>query len=60
MRDAVALAVRAAGLRLFHFAELGGEGELPFAAQRLAREYENVVRQKRAPDCVLFGRRQRP
>jgi CII-binding regulator of phage lambda lysogenization HflD len=53
MRDIVALRLAAMRAMHFHLAELGSKRELLFARQKLARKNNDVMREKRLPDCVL-------
>ena len=53
MRDAVSLFLAAMRAMHLHFAEIGREGELLLAGQRLFRKYDNMMREKRFPDRVL-------
>ena len=57
MRDIVAFRFAAMGAVHLDFAEIAREGELLSARQELAREDDDMVRKKSAPDRVLqFGR----
>jgi hypothetical protein len=58
MRDIVAFRFAAMGAVHLDFAEIAREGELLSARQELAREDDDMVRKKGAPDRVLqFGRK---